>query len=96
MRETPDSDNTVLVSVEDEGPGIGAEIRERVFEKFFRAMRDGDVGDRNCPGNGMGLAIARGIVHAHGGKISIEDADGHSGARFVVACRMAPRRRKRR
>jgi signal transduction histidine kinase len=75
----------MLVSVEDEGPGIRAEMRERVFEKFFRAMRDGDVGDRKSPGTGMGLAIARGIVLAHGGRIWIEDPEGHPGVKFVVA-----------
>ena len=85
VRATPASDNTVLVSVEDEGPGIRGDMRERVFEKFFRAMRDGDVGDRKSPGTGMGLAIARGIIQAHGGRIWIEDATGHSGARFVLA-----------
>lgn len=85
VRATPESDDTILVSVEDEGQGIRADTRERVFEKFFRAMRDGDVGDRKFPGTGMGLAIARGIIQAHGGRIWIEDAAGHSGAKFVVA-----------
>ena len=84
VRAIPESDDTILVSVEDEGPGIRADLRERVFEKFFRAMRDGDVGDRRSPGTGMGLAIARGIIQAHGGRIWIEDADGHPGAKFVV------------
>ncbi len=83
VRAAPGGDGTMRVSVEDEGPGISVETRERVFEKFFRAMRDGDVGDRKT-GSGMGLAIARGIVEAHGGRIWIEDADGHSGAKFVV------------
>ena len=76
--------NGVLFSVEDHGPGIPSETRERVFEKFFRAMRDGDLSDRKSSGTGMGLAIARGIVLAHGGRIWVEDADGHCGARFVV------------
>ena len=74
---------TIRLSVEDGGPGIPAEMRERVFDKFFRAMRDGDIADRKS-GSGMGLAIARGIVEAHGGRIWIEGADGHAGAKFVV------------
>ena len=46
-------------------------------------MRDGDLGERHT-GTGMGLAIARGIIQAHGGRIWIEDAEGHPGARFMV------------
>jgi K+-sensing histidine kinase KdpD len=76
--------NAVYVSVEDEGPGIQSEMRERVFERFFRATRDGDLSDRRAAGSGMGLAIAHGIVQAHGGRIWIEDAAGHTGAKFVV------------
>lgn len=81
---TPKDDKAILLSVEDEGPGIRAELRERVFEKFFRAIRDGDVADRKTVGSGMGLAIAHGIVRAHGGEIWIEDATNHHGAKFVV------------
>ena len=85
IRTAVGPDNNLQLSVEDHGPGLPAEIRERVFEKFFRAMRDGDAGDRKLSGTGMGLAIARGIVEAHGGKIWIEDAEGHTGAKFVIA-----------
>jgi two-component system sensor histidine kinase KdpD len=81
----PKNDNTILLNVEDHGCGVPEEMRERVFDKFFRAMRDGDLGDRKSSGTGMGLAIAHGIVQAHGAQIWIEDADGHPGARFVVA-----------
>ena len=80
----PRPDSSVVITVEDQGPGIKADLRERVFEKFFRAMRDGDVGDRKAPGTGMGLAIARGIVEAHDGRIWIEDAEGHAGTKFIV------------
>jgi K+-sensing histidine kinase KdpD len=80
----PEDGAKVLVSVEDEGPGIQSELRERVFGRFFRATRDGDAGDRKRSGSGMGLAIAHGIVQAHGGRIWIEDAEGHPGAKFVV------------
>jgi K+-sensing histidine kinase KdpD len=83
VKAAPGDNETMKLSVEDEGPGISVETRERVFDKFFRAMRDGDVGNRKS-GSGMGLAIARGIVEAHGGRIWIEDADGHGGAKFVV------------
>lgn len=72
---------TVRVIVEDDGPGIPAELRERVFDKFFRAMRDGDQGKH---GTGMGLAIAQGIVEAHGGRIWIEAGESGAGARFIV------------
>jgi two-component system sensor histidine kinase KdpD len=82
---TPTDDGTILVSVEDQGPGIRRDMRERVFEKFFRAMRDGDIGDRKSAGTGMGLAIAQGIVSAHGGRLWIEDASGPRGSKFVVA-----------
>jgi K+-sensing histidine kinase KdpD len=76
-------DGTVRLSVEDEGPGVPFELRERVFDKFFRAMRDGDA---SAPtGAGMGLAIAKGIVEAHGGRVWIEGVAGPSGSRVVVA-----------
>lgn len=84
----PKDDHTIVMSVEDYGPGIPEEMRERVFDKFFRAMRDGDLSSRKAPGTGMGLAIARGIVQAHGGRVWIEDAPGHKGAKFFVSLSM--------
>ncbi|HEX8175646.1 MAG TPA: ATP-binding protein [Pyrinomonadaceae bacterium] len=74
----------VQLIVEDEGCGIPVELRERVFDKFFRAMRDGDSGSRQPSGSGMGLAIAKGIVDAHGGYIRIEDNPAGRGSRFVI------------
>ena len=74
----------VRLSVEDEGRGIPLDLRERVFDKFFRAMRDGDSGTHQPSGSGMGLAIAKGIVEAHGGRIRIEDRPDRHGSRFVV------------
>ena len=72
------------MSVEDEGPGVPLELRERVFDKFFRAMRDGDSSARQPSGSGMGLAIAKGIVEAHGGRIWIEESPAKRGNRVVV------------
>lgn len=77
------SGEMIQFSVEDQGRGIPLEMRERVFEKFFRAT-DEDEASRNRPrGAGIGLAIARGIVEAHGGHIFIEDGAGGSGTRVT-------------
>ena len=72
------------ITITDEGPGIPPEFRSRVFEKFFRALRDGDSAGPRPPGTGMGLAIARGIVEAHEGRIWIDDVEGGLGTRVVV------------
>lgn len=75
---------TMEVAVEDEGRGVPVNLRERIFDKFFRAMRDGDAGGADQPaGTGMGLAIAKGIVEAHGGRIRVEDGSGGVGSRFM-------------
>jgi K+-sensing histidine kinase KdpD len=74
----------VRIAVEDQGRGVPPDLRERVFDKFFRATRDGDAGGGRSPaGTGMGLAIARGIVEAHGGRIWVEERDGGAGARVA-------------
>jgi two-component system sensor histidine kinase KdpD len=65
----------VRFSVEDEGVGIPESEREAVFERFYRGAED------ECGGLGMGLAIVRGIIEAHGGRIWVEA--GNKGARFV-------------
>lgn len=75
-------DAQIIVAVEDEGQGIPPNLRERVFDKFFRATRDGDTGaGKQPPGSGVGLAIAKGIVEAHDGKIWIVEGKT-GGARF--------------
>lgn len=78
-------DDAVRLVVEDEGQGIPRDLRERVFDKFFRATRDADTGLHHPSGTGLGLAIARGIVEAHGGRIWIEDSAGDRGTRVVVS-----------
>ena len=75
-------DGQIQMSVEDEGQGIPVELREQVFDKFFRATRDGDISHQPT-GTGMGLAIAKGIVEAHEGKIWIESGAGGKGTRVV-------------
>ncbi len=76
-------DESIQMAVEDEGPGIPSDLRERVFDKFFRAIRDGDVHNHHPTGTGMGLAIAKGIVEAHEGEISIEAGRAGKGTRVV-------------
>ena len=76
-------DGMIKMTVEDRGEGIAVDLRERVFDKFFRATRDGDISTHRPSGTGMGLAIAKGIVEAHGGDIWIEDPTGKIGARIV-------------
>jgi len=67
----------LLISVSDRGPGIPIEATERLFEKFYR----GD--DRKTGGLGLGLSIARGLIEAHGGRLTAENRDG-GGARFTI------------
>ena len=71
------TDENLLISVSDRGPGIPPEATERLFGKFYR----GD--DRKTGGLGLGLSIARGLVEAHGGTLTVENRDG-GGARFVI------------
>jgi two-component system sensor histidine kinase MprB len=59
------------VRVRDHGPGIAAEDREHVFDRFYRA-----TSARSLPGSGLGLAIVRDVAEAHGGSVSAEDAPG--------------------
>ena len=76
-------DELIEMAVEDDGPGIPKDLRERVFDKFFRATRDGYVTTRQPSGTGMGLAIAKGIVEAHEGRIWIESGEGGRGTRVM-------------
>lgn len=76
-------DGMIKMAVEDSGEGIAIDLRERVFDKFFRATRDGDIRTNQPSGTGMGLAIAKGIVEAHQGKIWIESGNGGKGTRVV-------------
>jgi signal transduction histidine kinase len=62
---------SLLIAVDDDGPGIALAERERVFDRFHRS----DAGrDRASGGSGLGLAIARAIVERHGGRIAVEDS----------------------
>jgi signal transduction histidine kinase len=66
------------LTVTDQGPGIKAEDRDRIFERFYQAH-----GGQYAAGMGLGLYISRQIVEQHGGSIRVEEPE-HGGARFVV------------
>lgn len=76
------ADNEVLVSVEDEGPGVPPEERETVFRRFHSVRPEKDGFGKH---SGLGLAIARSIIEGHQGRIVIADRDNAKpGARFEV------------
>jgi signal transduction histidine kinase len=85
IRHTPEAGQVVITAaregdmvrfeVADQGEGIPAEYRERVFDRFFR------IPGRPGGASGLGLAIARDVVVAHGGRIGVDSAEGH-GSRF--------------
>ena len=75
-----DQPGLVTVRVIDHGPGIPAELRDRIFERFFRGQSNGGGG-----GTGLGLAIVKGLVEAHAGSVAVEQRDGVGAVfRFTV------------
>lgn len=72
-------DTEVEVRIIDRGEGIPASLRDKVFDRFYRADNSRN---RETGGSGLGLAIAKSIVEAHGGKIRAEETPG-GGATFV-------------
>lgn len=73
-RSTPED---VLFAVEDSGPGIAAEKRAQVFQRFVRLDQHGE-------GSGLGLAIVREIAAAHGARVDLAEGAGGRGLRVAV------------
>jgi signal transduction histidine kinase len=69
--EVEETREAIRVTVADDGPGIPAEFRERVFQPFT-TLRPRD----RVEGSGMGLAIVKKLIESHGGRIEIEGGDG--------------------
>ncbi|MGV3491456.1 MAG: stimulus-sensing domain-containing protein [Devosia sp.] len=84
-------EDSVTVTVSDEGPGIRGDI-SRIFQRFYTDRPDGEhFGDHS----GLGLAISKQIVEAHGGSIKAENRTDRSGALFTVKLRRAVAEKKR-
>jgi signal transduction histidine kinase len=71
---SPRNDHLVAVTIDDSGPGVPKELRERIFEPFFTTK---------AQGSGLGLPIVHAIVTQHGGRLTVGDAPSR-GARFTV------------
>ncbi len=76
-------DESVWVSISDQGPGIDSKYHEAIFEKFFQVPNDGN-NPLHKGSAGIGLAICKGIVAAHGGKIWLNSSIG-AGSTFVFS-----------
>jgi len=76
MRTLTTSEERIQLQVADTGPGIPFDIQEKIFDPFFTTKPEG-------AGTGLGLSICYGIVHNHGGRISVHSVPGH-GATFTV------------
>lgn len=77
--------STAHIVIADDGPGVPAEMRELIFERFGRAS---EARERASGGTGLGLAIVRGVADRHGGLIEVDDAQG-GGARFTLSVPIA-------
>jgi C4-dicarboxylate-specific signal transduction histidine kinase len=75
IRTTVADPKTIILSVEDSGPGIDPPHVERLFDSFFTTKESG---------MGMGLSISRSIIEAHGGQIRADNGSALGGARFSV------------
>jgi two-component system phosphate regulon sensor histidine kinase PhoR len=73
VKASPGRDGNVLLTVEDDGPGIGAEHLPRIFERFYRVDK---ARSREIGGTGLGLAIVRHLAETLGGRVSVESRPG--------------------
>ncbi|WP_114416493.1 sensor histidine kinase [Marinospirillum perlucidum] len=83
--------NNWRLAVEDNGPGIAEEEREKVFEKFHQIQQEAASNSRQRPGgSGLGLPISRGLIAHLGGRLWVEDPKKLKGARLVIELPRAP------
>lgn len=80
------SPGAVKIAVVDTGPGIAPEDLPHIFEHFYKADRSRE---RSKSGSGIGLAIVKQLVEAHGGQVTVESVEGH-GSTFTVTLPASP------
>jgi signal transduction histidine kinase len=73
---TRKSGSLIEISVKDNGPGIPAEIKEKIFQPFFTTKPTGQ-------GTGLGLSLSYDIIKAHGGEMKVETKEGQ-GSEFII------------
>jgi two-component system sensor histidine kinase KdpD len=76
------------IRVIDRGPGVSAELRDRVFERFVRS--DSTADPTEATGTGLGLAIVKGLVEAHAGSVALDPSPAGVGAVFRFTLPLAP------
>lgn len=79
VRVRPDGDGATII-VEDDGPGVPPELRDRIFEPFEQGP---NAGRRPSPGTGIGLSLVRRFVDLHAGTVTLDERPG-GGARFTI------------
>ena len=81
-------DDSIMVSVADRGPGVPPADTERIFDKFYRVLSSESAA--RTAGSGLGLAVSRGLIEAHGGRIWVENRPGGGAVfRFTLPLRKA-------
>jgi signal transduction histidine kinase len=74
---------TIVLSVEDSGPGIPSEIQHRIFEPFFTTKKEGH-------GTGLGLSMSKSVIEKYGGQISVRNVEPHGSCFTIVLPQKSP------
>ena len=89
LRAVRTPEGRVRLEIRDYGDGIAREDCERIFEAYYRVR---GPGGESVPGSGLGLAVARRLIEAQGGRVWVDAPEDGPGARFCIELRAAPDR----
>lgn len=87
MVELHNDDSAILITVEDDGPGLSAAEKNQAFDRFYRGS---NVSGQGIEGSGLGLPVVKSVAEAHGGTVTLEDRDA-GGLRVVIRLPKTPR-----